>query len=399
VGRLGPYDQSVALSWPAVRGHPVRRSVGGFPVRDLALGGLVLLIAVASILAGKPDEGPLAVTLPLGVLLAIAVAGRTRVPVLAAGVSTAAGLLQTLLASSPGSLWALAVYLVLTYSVAAERDEGLAAVGGAVIVGGQVLQERFDRGTDYVFIVLVFGGAWLLGRGIRQWRERATYAETHQQDLARLAVAEERVRIARELHDVVAHAVSVIAVQADAAEAALGHDPSLAGEPLRAIRTSAREALTDMRQMLSVLRPADEPEAGRGPARGLADIDQLVAGMRAAGLPLEVVIDTEALDLAPAVDLAVYRIAQEALTNVMKHAGRVPTSLRVSATAGRVEVRVSNEAGRPGRQPGGGHGLVGIRERVASVHGSLVAGPDRSGSFVVAATLPLDGMTPVVAAP
>ena len=168
-----------------MRGHPVRRSVGGFPVPDLALSGLVLLIAVASILAGKPDEGPLAVTLPLGVLLALAVAGRTRDPVLAAGVATAAGLLQTAFASSPGSLWALAVYLVLTYSVAAERDEGLAAVGGAVIVGGQALQEWFDRGTDYVFIVLVFGGAWLLGRGIRQWRERATYAETHQQDLAR----------------------------------------------------------------------------------------------------------------------------------------------------------------------------------------------------------------------
>ncbi|HET7356443.1 MAG TPA: histidine kinase [Nocardioidaceae bacterium] len=390
----------MALSWPAVGGvHPVRRAIAGFPVRDLALSGLVLLIAVASIVAGKPYEGPLAVTLPLGVLLALAVAGRTRAPVIAAGVATAAGLLQTVLASSPGSLWALAAFLVLTYSVAAERDEGPAAVGGVLIVGGESLQEWFDHGTDYVFIVLVFGGAWLLGRGMRQWRERATYAETHQRDLARLAVAEERVRIARELHDVVAHAVSVIAVQADAAEAALGHDPSLAGQPLRAIRTSAREALTDMRQMLSVLRPADEQETSRGPARGVGDIDQLVAGMRGAGLPLEVVIDSEALDLAPAVDLAVYRIVQEALTNVMKHAGRVPTSLRISATAGQVEVRVSNRTGRPGRQPGGGHGLVGIRERVASVHGNLVAGPDRGGGFVVAATLPRDGMTPVVAAP
>jgi signal transduction histidine kinase len=192
----------------------------------------------------------------------------------------------------------------------------------------------------------------------------------------------------------------VIAVQADAAEAALARNPSLAGEPLRAIRTSAREALTDMRQMLSVLRPANEQEPIRGPARGLADLDQLVAGLRRAGLPLEVFVDVEGANLAPAVDFAIYRIVQEALTNVMKHAGHVPTCLRILAEAGQVEVLVSNVALGSARQVGaGGHGLVGIRERVASVHGSLAVGPTPDGSFEVAATLPVDGTTPVVAAP
>ncbi|MGH3745625.1 MAG: histidine kinase, partial [Mycobacteriales bacterium] len=224
------------MSLPRIPRRMLRQQRGGFPVGDLIGAGLVLVIAVVSVLTGRPDEGPHGVTLPVAVVLSAALACRTRAPVAAAITATVAGLVQAAVAEEPGSLWALAVFLVLTYSVAVEREEGWAAVGGAVLVGGEMLMERFDNGVDYVFIVLVFGGAWLLGRGTREWRGRATYAEEHQRDLARLAVAEERVRIARELHDVVAHGLSVIAVQADAAEAALGRDPALAAEPLRAIR-------------------------------------------------------------------------------------------------------------------------------------------------------------------
>jgi signal transduction histidine kinase len=385
-----PYDRAVALSLHSSR-DLVHGRFGGFAVSDLALTTLFLVVSVASVLTGRPDEGPVVVTLPVAVVLSTSLAWRTRAPVVAGVVATAAGLVQAFAAETPGSLWAFALYLLLTYSVAAECEESWAAVGGVVLVGGQMVQERFDNGVDYVFIVLVFGGAWLLGRAIREWRGRATFAEEHQRDVALLAVAEERLRIARELHDVVAHALSVISVQADAAEAALARDPTLAGAPLRAIRSSARDALGDMRQLLGALRTEDDDAGVRRPARGLADLDQLVTAMRDAGLPLEARIEAVAL-LPPALDLAVYRITQEALTNVMKHAGAVATSLLIRADEHSVRVHVENIAGDQRNSPvgGGGHGLAGVGERVASVHGTFHAGPSANGGFVLSATLPLE---------
>ena len=137
------------------------------------------------------------------------------------------------------------------------RAKGWPAIAGVGFVAALFLQERIDNGPDYLFIVLLFGGTWLLGRASRLWRTRVSHAEQHQRDLARLAVAEERVRIARELHDSVAHSLSVIAVQSDAAEAALAHDPDRAREPLRAINASARGSLHEIRDMLHLLRTDD----------------------------------------------------------------------------------------------------------------------------------------------
>ncbi|MGH3510443.1 MAG: sensor histidine kinase, partial [Nocardioidaceae bacterium] len=153
----------------------------------------------------------------------------------------------------------------------------------------------------------------------------------------------------------------------------------------------AREALAEMRQMLSVLRtPEDAPDTSRRPAPGLNELQRLAQGMREAGLPLQVTIDTGSAPLAPAVDLAVYRIAQEGLTNVVRHAGRAVTSLMVAATGDQVEVRIENRPGRtaPTASSGDGHGLIGIRERVGSVGGRFTAGPSEDGGFVLRATLP-----------
>jgi signal transduction histidine kinase len=307
--------------------------------------------------------------------------------------------------SSSGTLWALVVFLISAYTVAAERDEGWALVGLGLILGGQFLCEWLDNGSDYAFDTLVFGAVWLFGRGTRSWRNQATYAERHQHDLARIAVAEERTHIARELHDVVAHSLSVIAVQADAAEAALAKDPNRAKAPMRAIRDSARDALTDMRQLLHVLRTdldssGDSSSGDTGakdgrnlaPARGIDDIPQLVAAMCQSGLPVELDIRPGG-SLSSGLELAAFRIAQEGLTNVRKHAGNVPTRLLITSEHGELRIEVHNEP--PSAPPAKtslstGHGLVGARERVLAAGGTMEAAPSTEGGYDLVARLPLD---------
>ena len=240
----------------------------GVPVTDLALALVLVVASLGAILTGEVAEGPRWVTIPVALVGGLAVALRTRWPLGAAVAVAVAGLAQTLLGTqSPGTIMALVTILLVVYSAAAECDEGTASIGLSAVLGSALLQEWLDHGSDYAFITIEIGGIWLLGRAVRSWRSRATYAEQHQRDLARLAVDEERTRIAREMHDIVAHSLSVIAVQADAAEASLAVDATRAGEALRAIRGSAREALGDMRQMLYLLRVEDAVETdGREPA-------------------------------------------------------------------------------------------------------------------------------------
>ncbi len=366
-----------------------------------------MALSVGGLISGDVDETPLALTLPVAVVIGLSLLGRTRAPLVAAMVTTVANVVQGIWGNqSPGTLMALVVVLLLAYSVGAGYDEGVASLGLGFMLAGMFLTEWLDGGSDYPFIAVEVGGAWLLGRAARSWRSRAMYAEQHQRDLARLAVADERARIARELHDVVAHSLSVIAVQADAAEAALARDPSLAGEPLRAIRGSAREALVDMRQLLHVLRSDDltdwddDPSAGRSsraPARGLADLPPLVKGLREAGLPLEADVRVDAASMPSGIELSVYRIVQEGLTNVLKHAGAVPTRLTVEGSHDDVRVVVRNDAGRQARPTvadadgGSGHGLIGVRERALAAGGTLHSGHTDDGGFELVATLPIGG--------
>lgn len=373
---------------------------GRLPLTDALLALALCVLAVGGLLTGQVQEAPLAITLPVAAVSTLAVAVRTRYPIAVAATVSALALVQALFAGGVSStLWALVVFLISAYTVAAECDEGWALAGLGLVLGGQFLGEWLDHGSDYAFDALVFGGVWLFGRGTRSWRMRATYAEQHRDDLARVAVTEERARIARELHDVVAHSLSVIAVQADAAEAALAKEPARAAAPMRAIRDSAREALVDMRQLLHVLRAESESDgaADLTPARGLADLPQLIAAMRDSGLPLEV--DLRPGDaLSSGVQLAVFRIAQEGLTNVRRHAGAVPTTLAVTrdGTALRVEVRNGPSGGGAVPPPlstgslSTGHGLVGLRERVHAAGGTLRAGATPEGGFELVVRLPLD---------
>jgi signal transduction histidine kinase len=374
----------------------LHRSVG-IPPPDLLLSVVLALASTGSILSGEVVEGPRWLTLPVALIAAAAVAVRTRRPLEAATALAVAGLVQALAGTeSPGSLMALVATLVVVYTLGAECGEGAASIGLAVVLGSMLLQEWLDHGSDFAFITIEVGGVWLLGRGARSWRARATYAEQHQRDLARLAVAEERTRIARDLHDVVAHSLSVIAVQADAAEASLEVDASRAGTALRAIRGSAREALGDMRQMLYLLRIDDGDEAGdRAPARGVADLTRLVAGMENAGLFVDSRIEIPD-DLPSGISLAAYRIAQEGLTNVRRHAGKVPTRLVVARRESDLWVEVHNDppargAAAQGKTLSSGFGLIGVRERALATGGDLDAGPTGDGGYALVARLPLRG--------
>jgi signal transduction histidine kinase len=239
---------------------------------------------------------------------------------------------------------------------------------------------------EYLGSFAIVIGPALLGRHLR--RQRAQ--DAHLRELAaRNAVQEERARIARELHDVVAHGVSVIAIQADAAEAALAKHPELAKAPLHAIRGSAAEALADMRRLLGVLREADDGNE-HAPQPGLGQLDALVQRARDAGLEVTLKEEGEPRELPASLDLSAYRIVQEALTNVRKHAGGAPADVRLEWGETELRVRVEDHGpGSNGTAPGEGHGLVGMRERVRLHGGELRTGSANGRGFVVEATLPL----------
>ncbi len=364
--------------------------VAGIPVPDVVLGALLLLFGIGTTLEVQPPEGPPALTVPVAAVMAVATVWRRRAPLVAVVVVIAAGTAQSTFAASPGTVYAFAVLLVVDYSVARFCSEGRAAVGGGLLLAGLWLQEWQDHGSDYLFFTVVFGGLWLLGRAVDRWQERATVAELNAELVAQHAVSDERVRIARELHDVVAHTLSVISVQANAAEAALEHDATLAREPVAAIKSSSREALDEMRRMLALLR-TDEDDDSAGPGVGLAELDTLLDSVRAAGLPVRRVVRGAPRRLPAGVDLSAFRIIQEALTNVLKHAGAAATRVEVDYAPAQVSLSVVNDQPTrpPAATPGGGHGLVGVRERAHACGGTVTAGPRPGGGFAVRAVLPL----------
>ncbi|ARF77035.1 two-component sensor histidine kinase [Kitasatospora albolonga] len=231
-------------------------------------------------------------------------------------------------------------------------------------------------------------------------RERAERAERTREEEARRRVAEERLRIARDLHDVVAHHIALVNVQAGVAAHVMDKRPDQAKEALAHVREASRSALNELRVTVGLLRQSGDPEAPTEPAPGLEVLDELVATFRNAGLPVEVVGAEQAPRLPAAVDLAAYRVIQEALTNVRKHAGagaRAEVSVvRVGTTA---EITVlDNGRGSAGHESeaapdGGGHGLLGMRERVTALGGALTAGPRYGGGFRVHAILPFEART------
>jgi signal transduction histidine kinase len=298
--------------------------------------------------------------------------------------------------------------LLLTYSVAAHFALPRAALAAgllwAPVIGFNLLgpgdMRAEDMSVGYVIFLngLIAMVCFFVGRTVharrtstRALEERARTAEANQRALAEQAVGDERRRIARELHDVVAHHVSVMGVLATGARRVLARDPGSADEALATIEDTSRTTLREMRRLLDVLRTDAEPAADLAPQPGLAGIELLVEQVREAGLPVALRVDGSPGPLDPGVALTIYRIVQEALTNALKHAGSATAQVRLSFGVYWLIVEIF-DTGR-GPAPGSdhiGHGLVGMRERVALYGGTLRTGPRPGGGFRVYAKIPME---------
>jgi signal transduction histidine kinase len=251
-----------------------------------------------------------------------------------------------------------------------------------------------SNGADTAFTFVLYAAAYLFGSTVRnrrlfseQLEARAEALEKERDEEAKRAVAEEQLRIARELHDVVAHSMGVIAVQAGVGAHVIDTDPAEAKRSLEAISTTSRSTLTEIRRMLGVLR--DDSGASYAPAPGLAELDRLVDDVGAAGLRVEVRTEGDRTALPPGIDFTAYRIVQEGLTNVLKHAGPAHATIVLAYDPGALRIEVLDDGrGVNGRSSPGGHGLIGMRERVGVYGGSFDAGPRPGGGFRVAVRLP-----------
>jgi signal transduction histidine kinase len=295
-----------------------------------------------------------------------------------------------------GDTAALLFALVITiYSVGAYARGRALWIGVALIVAAIPLAAiepgQSTSASSIGFFVMFLGGPLVAGRVIRLRRERETELETEGDERARAAVTEERTRIARELHDVIAHAVSVVVLQARGARKQVTPEQTEVREALDTIERSASEALTEMRRLLNLLREQDE-EPALAPQPSLSRVDALAQGARAAGLAVELKVDGS-LDRLPAgIDVSAYRIVQEALTNALKHAGPAHATVHITRGERQLSIEVSDDGRGQASAEAGGHGLVGMRERVAVYGGRIEAGPRPQGhGFALRVELPLEG--------
>jgi signal transduction histidine kinase len=367
----------------------------------------VLVIAVAVFseveiwVASVP--GPKLVLVPAVLLYTLPLLLRRRFPFAAPACAFTVQAAISFSAEAVGSVWSgLAALLLAFWAVGAQEEARHAVAGAALGFASLAVAVQWDVRLGYSDLLngVILGGATAVAAFVFERRarravaleERAVRLEREREERERVAVAEERRRIARDLHDVVAHGVGVMTVQAGAARLLLDDDPGRAREPLLAVEQAGRQALGELRRLLGMLR-RDERDAGLRPQPGLADLEELVAQARGAGLPVELVIEGAPVPLPAGVDLAAYRIVQEGLTNTRKHAGPARAGVAVRYGHGALELEISDD-GRTGANGGGGHGLVGMRERVALYGGRLEAGPRPDGGFTVRAHLPLEPARP-----
>src|SRR5215218_9539593 len=356
------------------------------------------------------DPGGIAVGLVLATTLPLV--WRRRHP-LTAGLVTGLATAAYGFARYPDLAMPIAIGGVVgMYSVAAWGGRRAAVVSGWVAVVVVVIVMTLPRAdsdvVDAAFVSLALAGAWVLGDRARVQRalaaelaERAARLERERAAEARRAVAEERTRIARELHDVVAHHVSMMVVQAEAGPVAVERDPARAAGAFEAIAATGRQALVEMRRLLGMLRGDEEQAPSLAPQPGLAEVPSLVEQVGRAGLRVELVVEGTEAALPAGVDLSAYRIVQEALTNALRHGGPGRAVVLVRYGDHDLELRVHNgtesasgrrqgDSDRQIRRSGrSGQGLIGMRERVRLFGGELRAGPGPNGGFTVDARIPI----------
>jgi signal transduction histidine kinase len=372
----------------------------------------ISVVFVGSIPGEVPGTSSEALIVPVVLLLCVVVALRRRMPekMLLLGIAVGVGQLVLDVATLPADF----ALLVITYTVAATGARWASRLALVVGLGAAPLaqlrwpeQEAGVAGTIalMVFMTVPFALAWVLGDSIRtrrayfaQLEERAARLEKEREAQSKVAVAAERARIARELHDVVAHNVSVMVVQADGAAYVLDAAPDQAKKALETISSTGRQALAEMRRLLGVLRTGEHQEGGEYvPQPDVEQIEDLVEQCRGSGLPVDFKIEGTPRPLPSGVELTAYRIVQEALTNTRKHGGpNAGASVRLVYFDDGLGLLVEDDGkGAPhelyeeGGADGAGHGLIGMRERVGMVGGTLDAGPRPGGGFRISALLPL----------
>jgi len=351
---------------------------------------------------GPPPENRLA-AIVVGCVGVLPLAFRRPAPLGTLLLLLAAPMAGTWIASDYQPFSLFLAWVVGLYTVGAHEPNDRALWGllaTAMMTGFVAAAGGFEDQSSVISLWIFLGAAWGLGRAIRSRELRAHALQAHADHLAadqevrsERAVAEERARIARELHDVIAHGVSVMVVQAGAAQRVLSHEPERAREALSSIETSGRQALVELRRMLGVLRASDV-HASVEPQPVLARVGELMEHVRDAGIEAELHIHGEPHRLSASADLAGYRIVQEALTNVIKHAGASAVDVTVHYLPQALELSVRDNGDGPRNDNAPGHGLVGMRERVGMFGGTLTAGKAQEGGFAVVAHIPLEGDTP-----
>jgi signal transduction histidine kinase len=379
--------------WPVNRGLAICRRLQDAWLA-LLLAGLMWVEVVGFWV--PVEQGPRGVALLLGTSMCAVLTMRRRAPFATATV--VAGLLSTWTLAGPpaGSLVPWLVCLVAVYAVAQDHELGRSLVGAGLVLASNWLLTFVATNdfVDYVFVAVFAAGAWAAGRAVRNRQlsarrsaaEAARLAEENDR-IAVVAAAEERRRIARELHDVVAHNVGVMVVQAQAAAAMLDGDHVPARGAVESIERTGREALGEMRRMVGLMRDPDGQDPV-DPLPSLRQVERLVDDVRAAGVPVQLHIRGRQRPLAPGVDASAYRILQEGLTNVLKHADPARAEVVVAYLSDEIQLSIRDNGRhvRPASRPG--HGLVGIRERVAVFGGTVEAGPLAEGGWRVRARLP-----------
>jgi len=363
------------------------------PVFDLLLSG-------AMVVAGLAEALTVDMTMPRGVHAAIttvvmlSLTFRRSLPLVVLVIALA-GIIVGGRPDTPFVLFAAMV--IACYSAGQFLDGRRALLGLLIAVGPAGLGLLLDGSdpADLVAVAVLYGGPWVVGRLVRQQTQRADSADARAAEIERAdadrraqAATEERARIARELHDIISHSISVITLQTQAVRRRLDPGQVAEARDLEAVESTARQAMVELRRLFGVLR-AEGERAPLSPQPGLDQLPRLLERTRDANLPVELNVRGEAVPLSPGIDLTAYRIVQESVTNALKHSGAASVTVTLDYTPTELGISVVDDGRGRSTTNGGGHGLVGMRERVSLFGGRLDVGPQPDGGFAVHAVLPL----------
>ena len=360
---------------------------------DAVLAVALTALALLGVALTEVSESHRIASAALAVALGAAAARRSRdpLPLLGLIIAITVAAFAAPMFVNPSNPGVFLFLLLALYSAAAHTSGRRTLLAAGMTVGLYVTYFAHDPAgitvDTVIFYALLLGAPWVAGRAVRQRRLNERELE-HEKARAAAAIVEERARIARELHDVVAHSISVMVLQARGGRRVLDSDPDDARDAFAVIEGTGQHALDEMRRLVGMLRSGDE-KIPLAPQPSLKELGTLVDQVRTAGLPVQLTIEGEPRDLSPGVDLSAFRIVQEALTNALRHAGPAHARVVLRYLTDELEIEISDDGPGTGESEGSGYGLVGMRERVSVYGGELEAGERPGGGYALRVRLPL----------